>query len=106
MSEKDFQEIKKILDDHERRISNLENPLISKKKMATNAKTTIIDRFSHLKDEGFFDQPKFMPEIIKRFAEEGYHYPPSSLTAPLQRAVRQRILGRLKKENKWGYVKR
>ncbi|MDD5494225.1 MAG: hypothetical protein PHG36_06110 [Dehalococcoidia bacterium] len=106
MNEEAMQEIKKILLDHEKRISNLEKPSISGKKIIANTKTTIIGRLSYLKQEGFFDQPKFLPEIIIRFAEEGYHYPPSSLTAPLQRAVRQRLLGRLKKDNKWGYVKR
>lgn len=102
-------EIKKILDNHEKRISKLEKKLeagIKKPKKLTAERKTISDHLDYLKSEGFFDQPKKTREIVERLAQEGYHYPPESLTYSLQKAVQKKVLGRVKKEKKWAYCKR
>jgi len=105
--EDEIKEIKKKLAEHEKRIKKLEGPdEVIKKKKTTKKKESILDRLSRLKSQGFFDQPRFTNEIVAKFATEGYHYPSESLTWPLQKAVRDGLLGRIKKEKKWAYCKR
>jgi hypothetical protein len=69
-------------------------------------KESITDLILELKSEGFFKEPRTAKEIVDILASKGRHYPPNSLTWPLQHAVRTRMLGRLKKEKKWAYVAR
>lgn len=105
--EDELTEIKRKLVDHEKRIKKLEGPdKVIKKKKTTKKKESILDRLSRLKSQGFFNQPKFVNEIVEKLATEGYHYPPQSLTWSLQKAVRDGLLGRIKKEKKWAYCKR
>lgn len=103
------EEIKKILDNHEKRISQLEKKSdvnLRKTKKSPVQRKTISDHLEYLKSEGFFDQPKKLKEIVERLAQEGFHYAPQSLTWSLQKAVQKNILGRMKKEKKWAYCKR
>jgi hypothetical protein len=107
MSNEDIiEKIKKQLENHEKRITQLEKPSARKEKSASTKRTTILDMLDGLKADGFFDQPKLLADIANKLAEEGYHYPQSSLTQPLQRAVRGKMLGRLRKDGKWVYAKR
>lgn len=106
MANEEIVEIKKQLENHEKRITKLEKTPTPKAKVASAKRATILNMLDRLKADGFFDQPKSLAEIIEKLAEEGYHYPQSSLTAPLQRAIRKRILGRLKKDGNWVYTKR
>ena len=106
MSEiKDF---KKILDDHEKRISQLEKHRVSipVSKKHNTGKTSIMDLILEVKGEGFFDKPRFLGDIINKFEEMGHIYDRRSVTNPLSRALKSRILGRKKIDGKWGYVKR
>lgn len=105
-NEEILETLKRKLEDHEKRITQLEKPPTRKERRVSAKGRTILDMLDQLKVEGFFDQPKFLGDIVTKLAEEGYHYPQSSLTRPLQRAVRDRMLGRLKKNGKWVYVKR
>ena len=100
------EEINKRLEDHERRIKNLEQLVKGKNKRIFTKRKSIFDHLTHLKSEGFFDQPKNLKEIVEKLAQESYHYPQQSLTEHLQRAVRQGVLGRVKKDKKWTYCKR
>ena len=100
------EEIKKILEDHEKRLKEIEKIVFSKKRKFFTQRKSILDHLLYLKSEGFFDQPKTLKEIVERLAQEGYHYPQQSLTEPLRRAVRQRVLGRIKQKGKWAYCKR
>lgn len=103
------EEIKKILDNHEKRISELEKKLvgsIKKPKESVAERKTISGHLEYLKSEGFFDQPKKSQEIVEKLAQEGFHYAPQSLTWSLQKAVQKNVLGRVKKEKKWAYCKR
>lgn len=100
------EEIKKILDNHEKRISELEKKLVGSIKKPVAERKTISDHLDYLKSEGFFDQPKKASEIVEELAHEGFHYPQQSLTWSLQKAVQKKVLGRVKKEKKWAYCKR
>jgi len=104
--EDEIKEIKKKLEDHEKRIKKIEGSDKAIKRKSRKKKETILDHLSRLKSQGFFDQPKLAKEIVEKLATEGYHYPPQSLTWSLQKAVRGGELGRIKKEKKWAYCKR
>ena len=99
-------DIEKILRDHDKRIKKLEakeKANIGKKK---GNPTSITDFIIEMKDERFFDKPKLLKEIINELSRRGHHYNVSSLTEPLQRAVRQKKLGRVGQKGKWQYVRR
>lgn len=65
-----------------------------------------MDLILEVKGEGFFDNPRFHGDIIKKFEEMGHIYDSKSISDPLMRALKSRILGRKKINGKWGYVKR
>jgi len=75
---------------------------IAKKNLKVSITNLVID----LKSKKFFDKPKNWNDIQKALEELGYTYPLNSLTDPLQRLVRKGELGRIKKDDKWHYVKR
>ena len=104
--ESDLKEIRKKLEDHEKRIAKLEGSGEVAEKAKKKAKVSISDHLGRLKSQGFFDQPKLTSEIVDQLAAEGFHYPPESLSWPLQSAVRKKELGRIKREKKWAYCKR
>ena len=106
MPNEEIMGIKKKLEEHEKRIGDLENLIKGRGKRAVTKKESILDRLTNLKSEGFFDQPQTAKEIMEKLAQEGYHYPQQSLTEPLQRAVRRGVLGRIKKNKKWAHCKR
>jgi len=98
-----------MLQDHEKRISKIESSLKTsqgKRHRIAGGRKSITDLFEELKNEKFFNQPKNIQQIADKLAENGYHYAKDSLTAPLQRAVRNRILGRIQKAGKWAWVSR
>ncbi len=100
MNEEEFENL-------ELRVAELEKVVFSKNLSVKNfSKKTILDLISELKVEGFFDQPRLTKDIIKKLAERGFHYPFESLTAPLQNSIRKGILGRVKVNKLWAYVKR
>lgn len=104
-----IEDLKKILDNHEKRISKLEKKFeVSSQKLKKSVveRKTILDHLEYFKSEGFFDQPKKSQEIVEKLAQEGFHYPPQSLTWSLQKAVQKKVLGRIKKDKKWAYCKR
>ncbi len=101
----DISGVMKILQDHERRIKKLEG----KKSIPiakNSTKPSITKLLIELKDAGFFNKPRFLKEIVNVLARLGYHYRPSSLTDPIRRALRKKILGRVGKAGKWQYVSR
>lgn len=107
MSELDS--LKKLVQNHEKRISDLEKLLSGKKTHEIDkkkGKTRIIDLIVEVKKEGFFDKPRFRDDIVKKFEELGQIYAGDSLNSPLSKALKSRILGRKKIDGKWGYVKR
>lgn len=87
-------------------LGNLLKESQKKIKKSEKRKITLMDLFITLKEDGFFDEPRKISDIAEELARRGYFYPTSSLTKPLIRSVRKGILGRLKKEGVWHYVKR
>lgn len=104
--EEDIKKILKKLEEHEKRIKDLENRVKGKSKEAFTKKKSISDHLETLKSKNFFDQPKAVQDIVEKLGQGGYHYRPESLTWALQQAVRKGTLGRIKKEKKWAYCKR
>jgi hypothetical protein len=104
----EISQLKKVLAEHEERIIKLERAIhaTSAKPKTIQVKRSIFGRLIALKSEHFFDDPRTLREIVEKLAEQSYHYPPQSLTEPLQRAVRTGELGRVKKEGLWAYCKR
>jgi len=99
-------EIKKKLEEHDKRIEKVERFVSGKRNRAAKVRKSILDHLVEFKSDGFFNDPRFLKEIVEKLAQEGYHYRVQSLTEPLQRAVRRGVLGRIKKEGKWAYCKR
>src|SRR3989304_3300595 len=104
----DIQKINDILAKHEKRISNLEK-ILSKKNEQRKVKpetksTSVAGLIERLKDENFFDVPRSLKEIKNELARNNFHYAVTSLTNPLQRLVRHKVLGRMLQNGKWAYV--
>jgi hypothetical protein len=69
-------------------------------------KMSIGDMIFELREEGFFDSPKGLVEVKNALSEKGGIYEVTTLSASVIRLVRRRILGRVRQDNKWMYVKR
>ncbi len=100
-------DIKKILADHEKRIKKLEGGPSSRINKTNKAsKISISGLILDLKSKNFFKKPRFRDEIVKKLAQDGHNYNPSSLNWTLQDLVRKRKLGRVGEQRKWKYVER
>lgn len=57
-------------------------------------------------DEGYFDSPRQLPEIIERLKQEGRHYSSAAISMGLLNLVKERVLIRFrdKGDKKWKYV--
>ncbi len=75
--------------------------------MKNNKDTSIPELLKTLWREDFFSQPRDLSEISGGFAVNGYHFPRSSLSVALLRAVRPGgFLSRVKDTGKWKYVQK
>jgi hypothetical protein len=54
------------------------------------------DKVISLIEEGFFDQPRTIGEMISEFKAKDYHFKPSDLTLPLRKIVQRGFLKRSK----------
>ena len=63
---------------------------------ATRTETGPRGRILSLERDGFFAQPRSLPEIQEALAQRGWHYPQQNLGTPLTRLVRDRSLRRLR----------
>jgi len=70
-----------------------------KKRMAAS------DLIIGLKEEGFFNKPKSLTEIVTAFEEKGYIYPITTLSGVMIGLVQKKLLGRKKVNRKWVYGK-
>jgi hypothetical protein len=102
----ELHEIKKILHDHKKRISQLEGTSRPERRRQAKSSKNLTDLLIEFKQAGFFKQPKFLGEVREKLAQEGHHYSSTSLSGPLQKAVKNHTLGRIKKDGKWAYVNR
>lgn len=109
-----IEEIKKLLRDHEKRISALENkgiPKITSKTKKWYKPGSTIEKIVILIEEGFFSKPKSLKDIISKLKTKDYHLEASDLTLPLRKIVRKGLFEKTKDmpdgtvSNKWLYVK-
>jgi hypothetical protein len=74
-------------------------------------KGSTIEKILILIDEGFFQAPRSISEIIQKLAEKDYHFKAPDLTLPLRNIVRKGFLRKIKdfpdgtKSKVWRYVK-
>lgn len=65
---------------------------------------TPINLIADLIDGGFFKKPRELSAIKQALAEQGYHYPVTSLSPTALRLVRKRQLRRIRDKKRWLYV--
>lgn len=63
-----------------------------------------VNLIAELIDGGFFKKPKELGAIKTALAEQGHHYPVTTLSPIALRLVRKRMLRRIKEKNRWLYV--
>lgn len=106
-------DINKIIEDHEKRISALEGKKDIKVKPASGAwykAGSTVDKIVRLVKEGFFKNPKTLSEIISELKTRDHHLEPSDLTLPMRRIVHKGLLKKTKtissgvKSKKWMYI--
>ena len=109
--ESDSETIKEIvlfLKRHEKREEILKNNIrhirneIAHNKQPTNLTETILK----LKLENFFEDKRTISDIRNELARRGFHYPSTTLSAVLLNLLKKGVLGRLKENKQWRYVKR
>lgn len=103
-------DIKKILDNHERRILALENKLKKEKTPEKNKNYKgLAGGIRLLISNGFFNQPKTLSEILSELKREGYTSCTKSgvsSTLLLTFIGSSKPLERKKEEKTWRYLKR
>jgi len=103
------EEIKRILDDHEKRIRALEGKSSKEKKQASNKDYNgLAGGIRFLIDNKFFNEPKTANEIMAELKREGYHHSLSSISKMLSVnfTKNKKILNRIKDKEGWRYVLR
>jgi hypothetical protein len=68
------------------------------------SRPTLPGLITELIDAKFFAKPKGLGEIRAQLADLGHHYPPTSMSGPLQDLAKQRRLRRFKKDGKYVYA--
>jgi hypothetical protein len=107
-----FEVIEKRLDILESKKNIIQTEQAEGKDKKGYKKGSTIDRIITLVNEGVFDKPKKITEIIAELKLKDYHLKASDLTLPLRRIVRKNILERTKKypdnseSKKWMYIKK
>jgi hypothetical protein len=113
-SEKELSKIIKILQDHEKRLTALEGKKADRATPRTNAwykPGSTIEKIISLTEEGFFNTPRTISEIISELKTKDYHLKAPDLTLPLRKIVRKELLKRTKRNadgspsKHWLYIK-
>ena len=102
-------EISHVLADFER------STVISREKVAVTKKTSarkeqkkrsaVSDLIVSLKEEGYFDKPKSLTEIVHALEEAGHLVPVTSLSGVMLGLVQKKYFRRKKVDGKWVYGK-
>lgn len=107
-------EIRKILENHEKRISTLEGRKTVKTDKGVKTwykKGSTIEKIVLLINEGFFNESRSISNIISKLKTKDYHLRAPDLTLPLRKIVRKGLLTRTKKNDdgslskNWRYKK-
>jgi len=104
------EEIKRILENHEKRIRTLEEAILPKgktKEITKNYKG-LAGGIRFLIDNGFLNEPKTANEVRDELKKEGYHHSIASVSKMLSVNFtnKRKILKRFKDEGMWKYVMR
>ena len=90
-------DLKKILDDHEKRIAYLESLLAKRRKAAApKSKRRLTDHIIEFREKGFFAQPKTAEETNAKL-QQSYHCDPNRVAVALFRLSKRRQLRRATK---------
>jgi hypothetical protein len=102
--------IEKIIQDHEKRISELEKRVFVEKIKPKEKQEFegLSGGIEFLISKGFLDAPKSVKEIQEELKKEGYHYPYSSINKLLSVnfMAKQKRLTRISEGKVWKYVLR
>lgn len=90
----ELEKISKILDDHEKRISELEEILKKKTRVIVRKKKTVADLLIELKSEGFFKEKRTISQIRDALHTKGKIVNLTDLPSYLLRLVRDGELKR------------
>ena len=105
-------EIKKILEDHEKRLARLEanRPRSSSSgaKGGTKSYKGLSGGLRLLIEQKFFNEPKALKEVKQELRRESYHYSdaPISKTLSVYFSKNKKILTRIREGKGWKYVLR
>lgn len=100
-------ETHKIIQDHEKRISELEKAVfVEKVEPKEKEFKGLSGGIEYLISRGLLNTPKSVKEIQEELKKEGYHYPYKSITKLLSVdfMTKRRILTRIKENGVWKYV--
>lgn len=108
----EIEELKKIIQEHEDRITKLENQLKIKQETKNSPKPSEQNDYSGIKggitlliDNKFLDEPKSVQEIIAEMKREGYYHDRASIDSTLRKVfIKNRTLQRVQENKKWKYV--
>jgi hypothetical protein len=81
-----------------------DTPRKKEHRLQSNTKQTPTTLLAELADGGFFKKPKELSAIKTALQEQGHYYPVTSLSPAVLRAVRKRILRRIRDGKRWLYV--
>jgi hypothetical protein len=111
----DFGDVRKVLEDFEKRILRLEGKKAPKqaavKREAWYKPGSTVDKIIQLIGTGFFNKHRTIADLVTEFKTRDYHLKPSDLTLPLRKIVRKALLNKTKtnsdgtRSSKWLYVK-
>lgn len=79
-------------------------PRMKESRPRSKARPTPTTLLADLTDGGFFKKPKELSAIKTALQEQGHYYPVTSLSPAVLRAVRKRILRRIRDGKRWLYV--
>ncbi len=77
-----------------------------KSKQSKQKSNTATDIILSLSESGYFNKKRSLLDIKVALEEQGMIYPVTTLSSVLIALVRRRLLGRVKDNKKWCYVKR
>jgi len=106
----EMKEILKLLKDIDRRVKIIEEKLIAKPQPSLQHSPKTITQKSNIKkgpkyhlkeliNEGFFEKPKNMKNILGELKNLTFFYKPQDLTLLLRNLVREKILRRIEQKN-------
>ncbi len=106
-----MEEIKKTIQDHENRIKKLEATIFSKKDVAKISKKSykgLAGGIRLLIDNGFFNEPQSVKEIMAELKREGYHNSQAGVASTLSVTFikSQKVLNRIDENKVWKYMMR